>query len=228
MKSRFTKSGSLKALKELGLPVGTVIDIGVHRQTPELIEAFPDKPHLLFEPVIEYHEDIRKNYSQIDYTLFPIALSSETSEGYLGTIDLSGTGDISHSYIASDRDPGARKISISSLDDALNKINCTLPYLIKLDVDGVELDVLRGSINSLTETVCVIIECPISMDYKVFFERSNYLMANGFALWDIVDFCYYKNQLSQVDLVFVRQDFKMTNLSPWNQPFDPNQWHIVS
>jgi hypothetical protein len=44
----------------------------------------------------------------------------------------------------------------------------------------------------------------------------------------LVDFCYYKGNLSQVDAIFVRSDQKaaITGLNPWNEdlPFDGSQW----
>lgn len=228
MTARFTKSGSLEVLKEKGLAVGTVIDIGVHRHTPELINAFPDKPHLLFEPVTEYYEDIKKNYAAINFTLFPVALSSESSEGFLRTFDVTGLGGVSHSSISTAGGEGTRHIQIAALDDVLKSRNDATPYLIKLDVDGAEMQILKGAAAALQKTDCVIIECPISIDANMFFDRANFLREQGFVLWDIVDFCYYKNQLSQVDLVFIKHQVKQTKLSPWHDgPFDPAQWNAM-
>lgn len=228
MTARFTKPGSLEVLKERGLEIGTVIDIGVHRHTPELIKAFPNKPHLLFEPVTEYYEDIKKNYAAISYTLFPIALSSESSEGFLRTFDVTGLGGVSHSSISTKSEENARHIQIAALDDVLKTRNDVTPYLIKIDVDGVEMQILKGAVAALKNTDCVIIECPISIDTNMFFDRANFLREQGFVLWDIIDFCYYKNQLSQVDLVFVKQHVKQTKLSPWSEgQFDPAQWNAM-
>jgi len=228
MTARMTKLGSLEVLKEKGLDVSTVIDIGVHRHTPELIKAFPDKPHLLFEPVTEYYEDIKTNYAAINYTLFPIALSSESSEGFLRTFDISGLGSVSHSSISTEGGEGTRPIHIAALDDVLKARNDDTPYLIKLDVDGAEMQILRGAIAALQKTDCVIIECPVSIDTNMFFDRANFIREHGFVLWDIVDFCYYKNQLSQVDLVFIKQHVKQTKFSPWNEgSFDQAQWNAM-
>lgn len=223
-----TKVESLNVLKQSGLNVGTVIDIGVHRQTPELIKVFPDKHQLLFEPVVEYHEDIKKNYSHIDFTLFPFPLSSHSYKGYLSTFDVTGKGDVTHSSIVMDESPDTRDINIYALDDVLKVRNDKPPFLLKLDVDGAELQILNGAIETLKKTDCVIIECPISIDNQMFFDRSYFLRENGFVLWDIVDFCYYKNQLSQVDLVFLKDEVKKTKFSPWNDgQFEPSQWNAM-
>jgi hypothetical protein len=114
------------------------------------------------------------------------------------------------------------------LDDVLKSRNDSPPYLLKIDVDGVELQILNGATQTLKKCACVIIECPMSLDHRMFFDRANFLNKSGFVLWDIVDFCYYKNELSQVDLVFVNSEMKQKYFAPWHQgQFDPTKWNIV-
>ena len=77
--------------------------------------------------------------------------------------------------------------------------NCPKPYLLKLDVDGHELPILRGAEETLGNTSCVVIESPLCY----LSERVSYLESKGFKLWDIVDLCYYCDNLHQVDLIFL-------------------------
>lgn len=226
---RPTKLKSLEILRSKGLPVGTVIDIGVHKQTPELIKIFPDKLHLLFEPVEEFYPFIQKNYKHIPYELFPIALSDKEAEGWLRVFDVTGQGEITHASITFEKqDEMCRPIRILPLDKIIKERQDQLPYLIKIDVDGIELEILHGAINTLKLTSCVVIEAPISINPHMFYDRINFLSAHDFALWDIVDFCYYKNELSQVDLIFIKNEIKKQLFSPWQQgPFDPSQWEVL-
>jgi FkbM family methyltransferase len=228
MSMRLTKANSLALLRERGLNIATVIDIGVHRHTPELIRVFPDLPHLLFEPVTDYHDDIRSNYQAINYTLFPVALSDASSEGYLETYDITGQGAVTHSSISTSGSKDARQIHIASLDDVLKVRNEAKPYLLKVDVDGAELQILRGATETLKDCSCIVIECPISIDDNQFFDRANFLKSRGFVLWDIVDMCYYKDQLSQVDLVFISASSKIGVLAPWTEgPFEAEKWNTM-
>ena len=51
-----SKRSVLRFLREAGVPVGTVLDVGAQWETAELRLAFPDKRHILFEPAVEFHE----------------------------------------------------------------------------------------------------------------------------------------------------------------------------
>ena len=227
MSERCTKEQSLQFLIGRGLSIATVLDVGVQHQTRELRENFVHAKHMLFEPVREYHAEIRKNYAARNYELFEVALADVSGDGTLQTFDITGGGGISHSTIGA---PGAdvgngRTIATLRLDDFIARHPCADPFLLKIDVDGAELKILQGSVETLKRCACVVIECPISIDERLFFERAQFLRDHGFQLWDIVDFCYYKGQLSQVDLVFLRNDVKTQSFSPWVEgPFDVTQW----
>src|SRR5690606_23483957 len=66
-------------------------------------------------------------------------------------------------------------------------------------VDGHDLEVLQGCQKILKDTDVVIVEATTMKLH----ERLNYMLANGFTLFDIVDQCYFRGKCWQVDLVFV-------------------------
>ena len=124
------------------------------------------------------------------------------------------------------------KIKQSKLDTIIDNSDITAPYLLKIDVDGLELAILSGATNTLKNTSIVIIEEPLNKVITPhFFERSNFLLDHGFYLLDIVDFAYYDGILWQVDLVFVRKDivdnndklrpFEADSFSYENHKWDP-------
>ncbi len=49
-KPRPSKSNLLQRLKEAGVPITEIVDVGVREKTEELLKAFPEKRHHLFEP----------------------------------------------------------------------------------------------------------------------------------------------------------------------------------
>lgn len=226
-----TKRSSLKLLRQHGLRVGTIIDVGVQGETRELIETFPDKKHLLFEPVIENNEQIKKNYARIDYELINVAASDEDGGGLLEVHTHPGSGPNHTSRLIEPHDRitdnlphlkdylqtvAQRSIAQAKLDTIIGRGSYEKPYLIKIDVDGNELKILDGASETLKDSSCVIIEAPLSD----LFLRGNYLHNLGFVLWDIVDLGYYCDHLSYVDLIFLSPEERQRAFNPWLEKFD--------
>jgi FkbM family methyltransferase len=221
------KENSLSSLRKGNLDARTILDIGVQHGTVELRNVFPDLKHFLFEPVEEYYSFIQENYRDFDYELVRGAISDKDGEDLL-SITKMGADSITHSSLdgAFGREAAeSRVVKTITLDSFLKDRNCPKPYLLKLDVDGHELPILRGAEETLRDTSCVVMESPLCN----LSERVSYLEAKGFKLWDIVDLCYYYDNLHQVDLIFI-SDFEKqkTSFSPWQNEFDWEQWKELS
>jgi hypothetical protein len=86
------------------------------------------------------------------------------------------------------------------------------PYLVKVDVDGYELPILRGAEEIWDDISVLIVEAPLDQ----FVERLNFVTSRGFRLFDIVDQCYYYDMFSQADLVFIAERYMdIPALRPW-------------
>ena len=96
--------------------------------------------------------------------------------------------------------------------------------ILKVDVDGNDIEVLRGSKKTLQDIAVVIVEVPVYDFPQIFAEISQYPLF----LWDICDLTYYRKKLVQCDLVFVHQGhLKNPHINPWNAgEFDMSQWKI--
>ena len=225
-----TKLSSLQYIKDHIDFHPTIIDIGVQYETKELKTVFSESKHLLFEPVSEYYPSIKSNYANIEHQIFEIALSNCDRDSFLSTYSLFGEGQVSHSSISDEKSSNSRVIPVRKLDSIIPEIETQTslikPFILKVDVDGVELQILEGSTETLEKTFCVIVEAPTSINDNFFAERFLFLYNNGFVLWDIVDLCYYKENLSQVDLVFLSQSFKRKiDFSPWSDgQFQGTEW----
>jgi len=90
----------------------------------------------------------------------------------------------------------------ASSQDRVDELKCRVcgPTLLKIDVDGQELDCLHGCSGLFERVSAVVIEATPDKicETIAFLEQSN------FRLFDFVDLCYCGPQLHQVDLVFVR------------------------
>jgi FkbM family methyltransferase len=212
---------SLSLLREFNIPIETIIDIGVFKGTKPLIEIFPDKLHILFEPLTDFIENIKTNYRYIEHILFNFPLYDKDGEVKL-KITVDNNGETLHSRITEENCEKYKILYAQKLDTFLYNITFKKPYLLKLDVDGSELEILKGSVNTLKDCSVVIIEAH-PRDYL---DRCNFMDQNGFKLFDIVDFCYYDRQLRQFDLIFVKEDILTKykrNFEKMNK-FDGNLW----
>lgn len=206
---RQTKKGALLHLRALGFNPGVVIDVGVQRGTPELYEVFPDSLHVLVEPVAEQEPFLKEICSKLRNATYVIAAAAEEC----GSGTLRVTRNHQYSGVVPDtthevsETHSTRQINKVSLDYLAQEGKMPAPILIKIDVDGSEISVLKGSVWLLREkkAQCVIIESTI---FGQIHEVINFMTAHDFVLYDILDHLYrpLDNALWQVDLSFVPKD----------------------
>lgn len=212
-----SKTSMLRFLREAGVPVGTVLDVGAQMETAELRKVFPDKRHILFEPAAEFHSALKKNYAGLDHLVVAAALADSDGEGLLRRIAVDGQAVTHTSLVAAADGHPVEVVPRMRLDTFMRSQDCPRPYLLKVDVDGWEMPVLRGAEGIWADIGCIILEAPIDQ----LLERTSFVMSRGFRLFDIVDHCYYHDMLSQVDMVFVAERLmENPNLRPWQtKPF---------
>lgn len=221
-----SKADCLKSLKRAGLNPASIIDVGVHTGTPDLMAAFPKAHHLLIEPEAAHAEAIAAAYRDIAHTLIVAAASDRDGSAALTAEHRGGRREVTHSRletIEGRSDTGAAsQVRLSRLDNLVAEAGLAGPHLLKIDTDGHELEVLAGAEQTLQDSAIVILEAPL----HALTERAAALEASGFRLFDIIDLAYYHDTLSQVDLVFLNPalaDFDALN--PWRRPdFEWRAW----
>jgi len=224
---------ALATIIDLGVTFGGILDVGVQHETAALKQAFPRITHHLFEPVRFYFPDIKYLYRDIPHILHEVALSDQPGTAFLNSYSTFGDGKISHSYLAdhpappSDTFMGCTEVVKTTLDREMTNADGA-PYLLKIDVDGHELQVLLGAQDTLRRTAVVVIEATIPCLQTLM----AHLAEQGFRLFDIVDLSYYKATLRQVDLIFIRDHLMRDNprLDPasFPPPFDVTCWHVAA
>lgn len=199
------KKQSLEILKARGVPIGTIIDVGVQHGTQELIKAFPDRKHLLFEPVSEFLPHISNAYAHVPHEIFTMAVSDENGSVALKTSKKISGMDISHSTMvfgAQQQDSEVRNVPVTTLDHVLLGKTLDKPYLLKIDIDGHEMKALRGAHQTLSICSVVIVECV----HKTLPERIHYVLEEGFRLFDLAEPCYYDDVFWQCDAIFIKTE----------------------
>tara|TARA_B110000196_G_scaffold260987_1_gene232364 strand:- start:271 stop:984 length:714 start_codon:yes stop_codon:yes gene_type:complete len=154
-----------KLVKDIRVPE-TIIDIGSNKgQFILLIEKlFPNKMVYSFEPIKEMIDKQKKFFKYKKNIIFHnLALgSSITSKDFLITNRMDSSSFLK---IAEDKNESKkylikekRNIKISTLDSILLNEKISRPILIKMDVQGYELEVLKGSNDLLKKTDYLLLE----------------------------------------------------------------------
>ncbi|MDB5200769.1 MAG: Methyltransferase, FkbM family [Ferruginibacter sp.] len=203
---------SLLFLKESGFDPAVVIDIGAGSGTLPLLQTFPDAKHILIEPLIEFEPQLsalQKSF-KVEFIFAAVGTGKEA-------ISINVHKDLYGSSLLKEQDgPVAdgtpRKVPMISLDSLHEKIpDPPSSLVIKIDVQGAELDVLRSGPKLLQQADLVIMECsffnflhnaPDITDVICFMKEQ------GFVMYDIYDFHNrpIDGALGQADISFVKAD----------------------
>ena len=218
------KMESFNKIKSMEVPIETLLDIGILTGTGELMAAFKDKKHFLVEPIVEWNDAINASYTKqgIDYTLVNVAASNTNGKMNMETATVIPGRPISHARLTQ-KESGAniRTVPVRTIDSLMEEYQMPRPYLLKIDVDGVELLIMEGAKETFKDVNVVVVEANV----QNFIERATFLQNNGFELFDIVDPCYYDNQLRQFDLVFLNSLMvAKRGLDMYKQAFDIKKW----
>jgi FkbM family methyltransferase len=209
-KIRTTIGESFSLMRKLGFQPKTVVDVGVASGTMELYRAFPDSYFLLIEPLKEFESDlisISKQYRG-SYILAAAGSSSGEVTFNLHKNHLDGSS-LYKENMGTEADGYEITVPMIRIDDIIKDKQLIGPYLIKVDVQGAELDALEGAQQALLEAEVVVLEVSLFEFMKgapQFFDVVSYMKNRGFAAYDIILGWNrpLDNALGQIDIVFVK------------------------
>ena len=199
-----SKHAALANLKAQGFLPGTVLDVGAQTGTPPLFDIFPDAHHVLFEPVAECEPHLRSLCSRLRSAEYHMAAVTERS-GQV-TLTVGATRQYS-GVVPAPANDGAeyRSIPAIALNDFCSRRPYPGPFLVKVDVDGSEIDVLKGGSSLISRSNVFVVEATIGHDDARFPKIVDFFRPYDFILHDIVDpmFRPADGALWQVDIVLV-------------------------
>lgn len=210
---RISIQGALSQIKKhYNFSPRTIVDVGAAFGEWSRIcyQIFPKARYLLFEPLNEYQQVLKKFadcHKNIKY--IQSAVGSKNSQVNINVHkDLVGSSILEEANSPFSADQ-PRKISMITLDKAIKGFKG--PYLIKIDVQGLELEVLLGAKKILESIEYIILEVSLFQSMKncpQLFEVVNFMKKRGFVVYDIVGRSYrpLDNALAQVDMVFVKEN----------------------
>lgn len=224
---RDSLDGVLRQISEAGFAPATVIDVGaaVGLFTRTCHAVFPRANYLLIEPLEEYLPSLMKVSRDIPRTRFELAAAtaSEGSTTFNVHSDLLGSSLYHETEEGSDVNGTPRQVHTIRLDQWVEKQGGMSPYLIKIDVQGAELDVLEGGQAILANTAVAILEVSLFRFFQrgpVFHDVLEYMKARGFVPYDFLGLQYrpIDDALSQVDVVFVKEEGLLRQIHSYATP----------
>lgn len=211
-------AGFLAFANDLGIDPKTVVDIGVGRGTPWLYESYPDKKFVLFEALREFEPHIAEFAKRYDMDVIYTGLGSARETRRINVPAVGATGssflDRTDEYEdyrsrqGKDASNAYHEIQIETLDSVMDH---PAPYVLKIDVEGFELEVLRGATNTLKQTLMVIAEVSINRRYvgeSNFAAVAHFLDESGFDVFDFLSFDHFSfnRVLAYCDVAFINRD----------------------
>jgi FkbM family methyltransferase len=206
---------TLEQARTIGFVPHAVIDVGAaYGSFTRLCRTvFPDTRYFLIEPLEEYRpllEQLKQSLPFVDYT---IAAASHRE----GEITINVHHDLVGSSLYREVETGTgvngvmRTVRSVTVDRIVREADASGPFLLKIDVQGAELDVLEGAERTLGSSELVVLE----VSFFKFFEEGPecvdilaYMKARGFVPYDIVGRQYrpLDGAMSQADIAFVKDD----------------------
>jgi len=155
--TRLMKGTILENAKRIGFRPGTIIDVGFAFGTDGLFDIFDDVSHVLIDPIAETEQAMELFCKEHPNSVYYVAAASDTS-GSRPIVARSGvTGSSFHTKLKT-KDGQLREVPTVTLDQIAEAHSLPKPYLVKLDVEGHELNVLRGAEQCLLNTEMIIVE----------------------------------------------------------------------
>jgi FkbM family methyltransferase len=139
-------------------PDGQAIDVGAHSGAVlrEIVRVAPAGKHLAFEPLPDHYEYLRREFPQVDVR--NVALADRSGSASFVHVEAAPeySGLRERTYPGYEDSP-RRTLTVTTerLDDALPEE--FEPALIKIDVEGAELLVMRGAVETLRRHRPVVI-----------------------------------------------------------------------
>jgi len=182
------------------------------------LKAFPNTNIYIFEPIKESFHHLQERL-RLKQNAFPInkALGNFVQETEINIAKRVSSSslfnlnpDLSNLVFSKALEfERTERIQISTLDNEIPKNKIVL--ILKIDVQGYELEVLKGGTETLKKTYLITLEMNNHEGYKdspKYFEIDDYLRNVGFCFYDILPSTRSNGPLVEWDCIYINQNFR--------------------
>lgn len=192
-----------------------ILDVGANRGQFSLICRLlkPAIPIVAFEPIPTEAEIFRKALSGKNVQLHSVALGENAGEAEIhlsrraDSSSLLPIGETQRKLFRDTDEIGTLKVPVKRLDDFKSEWEKYSRILLKIDVQGFELSVLKGATETLSKCAYVYVECSETELYvgqALYRDVEDFLEQQGFKFQSRYNETVVDGKLVQADYLFVR------------------------
>lgn len=180
-------------IKKMGLSPKHIVDIGANHGTwtREVLQYFPDAHYTLIEPqewLKPSFQDLLDTNSKIAY--HAVGAGSENGSFKFTIVDRNDS--CSFRYTEEEANKMGYKqveIPIITLNDLVKSNNLPIPDIVKIDAEGLDIEVLKGANELFGKTEIFMVEAGVVIKEfdNSFLKMINFMDENGYRLFEITD-----------------------------------------
>ena len=214
---------SLRLLQQRGFEVKTVIDVGAAEGAFFAIRAqhglFPQARHFFVDAMRENEAVYQRLGARFGAGHEITALSSMDGEVVLRVDPNFYNTHIDHLQPQTEY-AERRRVPVCTLDSLVARHGLQPPFLLKVDVQGGELDVLRGGLRTLEEAVVVTTEIQIFSERDTLIDLLSFMQGAGWVLYDLTDLSHYPSDgtFHQCYATFIPRSMDFRREVAWCEP----------
>ena len=217
-------------MRARGLNPKFILDIGANSGswTRMAKKIFPEAGFLMVEPQPEKRAVLDSLCSEYEDVSWVEAGAGATGGALIQTIweDLAGSSflpEVRQEFLASGKQ---REVKIITIDSLLRDKSVKIPELVKLDIQGFELEALRGAESLFGKTEVFILETSLYRfmnGQPLIREVISFMADRDYEIYDFAGFLRrpLDGALGQADVVFVRSKGMLRQSNRWCSPDTP-------
>ena len=217
----------LQDLKQRGLQCHSILDVGANDTSYSRMvwEIFPASNFFLIEPLSEMEQNLKAFSAQNKNAVYFLAGAGAKKDILTITVfeELAGSSFVPLPTETLKQQGKQRLIEIITIDDLIETNKISIPQLIKLDIQGFELEALKGAQKTFGITEVYIIEVALfpyneSPDLPVLSDVINYMLLKDYVVYDFPGFLRrpFDGALGQCDICFVKKNGFLKKYNGWS------------
>lgn len=217
----------LEDLKYRGLQADWILDVGANATTWSKLakSVFPVSKVFMIEPQLEMESRLQEFCGVHTGSSYILAGAGAQQ----GSLTLTVWDDLAGSSLLPNADPELmksgkqREIPIVTIDQLIEQGKMGIPQIIKLDIQGFELEALKGATRTFGKTEAYIMESSLIPfadvpGMPVIADVITFMKDRGYEVYDFGGFLRrpLDGALAQCDICFVKSDGMFRKSNNWN------------